>query len=137
MSKSPSEDFRARMRTTIRAVVVEDFDGNQTRAAEALGVRQATISNILNPHKAADVGLKVWEALYRYDVQRAVTALGVDVLDGPAAKAAETLVQEGYVHRLATWAAQAASVLRPDDPLDAARLLLVVAQALGEKTRKG
>lgn len=130
-TKTPTYDLRTRAREVIGELVRRDFAGNQSRAAAAWKVRQATISNALNPRKPAAIGPKLFEAVVAHDRLAAARILGIDpgALTPAAEAAMAILASEGTSERIAQWAARTASEVAPEMPgtLHAARLIASLA----------
>lgn len=72
------------LRDMLRNIVNKDFGENQTHAAEALGISQAQVSDVLSEKRG--VGGKVLESLLAYDERGFLRALGTPLaeLDDPS-----------------------------------------------------
>jgi len=77
-TKSAAPTTIESVRTVVREILVRDFEGNQSRMAQRLGISQSTISDILNPHARRGPGPVLFDALARYDVDLARKAWGLD-----------------------------------------------------------
>lgn len=128
-SKSLSREQNDEARSIFRKFLNEDFDGNQSRAARALGIDQSAISLFLTPPNG--LGAKLLAAVASLAPSVAQEMQGIPETP-ESARVRKALVQAGYSPVVARWAAWSALLFKSDaDPMAGARLLAETARALG------
>lgn len=83
------------LRATVRAIVNEDFEGNQQKAATALGVTRASINHVLNGRTAPGIPITDGLVAYLRRPVEEIVAAGGDIarLRAPAPAARSVDVQ--------------------------------------------
>lgn len=79
MSPTPKDAARERAKAALRRVVQEDFGGNGTKAAEALGISQPHLSNMLSNANRGP-GVEVLLKLREYTGRSIDELLGFEVV---------------------------------------------------------